>query len=791
MMRLMPDKRICLITLLLLSFSCAKEALEPDFELLEAVAEQVPASSKADILDAGDFTWNADDCIAVHYISSAPSSQQYFKASLISGDGAYTAVFTSRKGGERDGYAIYPYEMADGSNPGTGTQDLAVHLPEKYGIDVSQPTSDNSPVPMVAVNAPGQKLLFKHVSAMFRLKLSGIPDGTKYITVSTDKNLCGPFRVDLTNPDTPLVPLTASLSVEDYTTVTYTLSAAVSAGSPAAVTLNLAAPAGMYANLCVTALNESGKTIGCINSGLDRLLERGRICLLEMDFTGTRRLASFTVKDMSIPVCRRDPLSLSVKQVSPSGGTESATGFTVSVLSISDRSVIAASVSGTSVNVTGLKVGEAVVRLVVSKGDDRIYADVPVTVTPATLDIYANSSYLYKSRFTNLKARLVSDSKDVSYSGLKYSWSIIEGAALARLEGSGSGVTLHSGINTGTVKVRCRVSAVEPDNPEMSLFTDLEIKIIEYPHGTTGGLFSVSKEYASEITQVCFARGNAYKLKSDGKYYFFDNPWEAYNGVVTTEEPEDALMMDCLDPMTVLTDFGNYRTSQPIWVNGEETVNWFMLSISQATYLLRTRKASKVGNTENARYVVVKVGDSFGVLLFPDLFAWPEELTVPSGINDIRSAALDLANKGAEGVPATNCYSLEEWREYLEPTGVVFLPGLASAPCFFSYDRYSDSGISSTYKRWHGQNRSIYSNDAEKIGLQYGAQNVNGYYQMYHCYYLNQGYMYFCAQQNTGSTYYVSDNTGVKSYMVYNMTIDWVRYFHLRPVRYEYNKVVK
>ena len=61
---------------------------------------------------------------------------------------------------------------------------------------------------------------------------------------------------------------------------------------------------------------------------------------------------------------------------------------------------------------------------------------------------------------------------------------------------------------------------------------------------------------------------------------------------------------------------------------------------------------------------------------------------------------------------------------------------------------------------------------------------------MYHCYYLNTGYMYFCAQQKTDNTYYVSDDTGTKSYMVYSMAIDWVRYFHLRPVRYEYNKVI-
>ena len=797
----MPDKRLLLFALLLLTLSCNKEALEPDNELIEAEMEQVPPQTKADIQDDGAFTWNAGDCIAVHYLSDNPSFAQYYKASLKSGAGNYTATFTSQDGGERDGYAIFPYEAADNSNPGTGTSALGIRLPERYDFDVSEPTSVNSPAPMVAVNTPGGKLLFKHVTALYRLKLTGIPNGTKYITVSTDNNLCGPFRVDLTNPETPLVSLATTGSAEDYTTVTYTLSDVVAGGSPAAITLNLPAPAGMHANLCVTALNEARKAIGCINMGMDRLLERGRMKLLEMDFTGTRRLASFSFKAMSLPVCRREPLSLSIKQVSPSGGTESATGFTISVLSISDRSVVAATVSGTSVNVTGLKEGEAIVRLAAAKGDDMIYADVPVTVTPATLDIYSNSSYLYKSRFTNLRARLVADSKDVSYASLKYSWSIVEDTSnAARLTSDGSSAVLRSGLNTGTVRLRCRVSPIDPDDPAVSLYTDLEIKVIEYPNGTTGGLFSITNEYASQISQVCFAKGNAYKLKSDGRYYIFDNPWEAYNGVVSPDEPEDAEKMDCLDPSTVISHFGSYKTSQHIWVNGEETQNWFMLNTSQATYLLRTRKASKVGNTSNARFVVAKVGDAFGIILFPDLFEWPEELPVPQGINDVKASALDIANKGMDGVPSTNCFTIREWNEYLDPTGAVFIPGLGSAPCFFSYDRYTDSSIDGSRKRWHNQNRNIYYNDAEKIGAVFGAQNQNGYYQMYHCYYLNEGYMYFCAQPSvitsgtgtgTGTnTYYISDNTGVKSYMVYGMTIDYVRYFHLRPVRYEYNKVI-
>lgn len=794
----MRAKLYLLIPFLMLPVCCAKELQTPSGgEFLEAEMEQLQGQTKADVQDAGSFTWNAADRIAVHYVSGNPASASYSQATLKSGAGNYTAVFTANSSGVRNGYAVYPYEAADGDFPGIGTSTLRVRLPERYSVDISAPLSVNSFNPMVAANAPGQKLLFKHVGAMFRLKLSGVPNGTKSITVSTGKNIAGPFRVDLSSPDAPFISVSSSESVEDYTTLTFELSATVSSGVPSAVTLNVPVPVGLYSNLCITARDAAGKELACINAGTDRYLDRGRIRLLEFDFSGSRRLASFTVNPADIPVCGRVTLPLSITQIAASGGTETANAYTVSVFSISDRSVVSVALSGASVNVTGLREGEAIIRLLAQKGEDKIYADVPVSVKPAYLDIYGHSSYLYKARSTEFKARLMFGSQDVSYNGLKYSWSIVEGGTLATLTSSGSSAVLRSGINAGTVKLRCRLSPTDPDDPALSLAEEVEIEIIDPPHGTTGGLFSVSKTHGTEITQVCFARGNLYLQKSDGRYYIFDNQWDAYNGVVTHEAPEDAEKMDCLDPMTVVNEFGNYRTSSHIWIDGKETSNWFMLSVSQATYLLQTRKCSTVGGVANARFVVAKVGDCFGVILFPDVFTWPEELPVPVGINDIRSAAVDLATEGPEGVPADNCFSEQEWTDYLSPTGAVFLPGMASAPAFFSYDRYTDAGITATFKRWHGQNRAAYYTDPEKVGAVYGAQDTNAYYQMYHCYYVNEGYMYFCAQHQTNNTYYVSDATGAQSYMVigpngngYNRRMDYVRYFHLRPVRYEYNKVV-
>ena len=89
---------------------------------------------------------------------------------------------------------------------------------------------------------------------------------------------------------------------------------------------------------------------------------------------------------------------------------------------------------------------------------------------------------------------------------------------------------------------------------------------------------------------------------------------------------------------------------------------WRTLSSAEWTYLFNTRSASSIGTTVNARYAKAKVNNVQGMILFPDTYTHPDDVTAPTGIN-----ATD--NTGWNG----NDYSADDWTK-METAGAVFLP---------------------------------------------------------------------------------------------------------------------
>ena len=89
---------------------------------------------------------------------------------------------------------------------------------------------------------------------------------------------------------------------------------------------------------------------------------------------------------------------------------------------------------------------------------------------------------------------------------------------------------------------------------------------------------------------------------------------------------------------------------------------WRTLSSAEWTYLFNTRSASSIGTTVNARYAKAKVNNVQGMILFPDTYTHPDDVTAPTGIN-----ATD--NTGWNG----NDYSADDWTK-METAGCVFLP---------------------------------------------------------------------------------------------------------------------
>ena len=91
------------------------------------------------------------------------------------------------------------------------------------------------------------------------------------------------------------------------------------------------------------------------------------------------------------------------------------------------------------------------------------------------------------------------------------------------------------------------------------------------------------------------------------------------------------------------------------------TGNWSTPTKEDFRYMLDSRSCSKVGKTENARYIKATVAGVAGLLIFPDVFTWPSELETPEKINSYTAGF------------TANSYTAFEF-EYLDARGVAFLP---------------------------------------------------------------------------------------------------------------------
>lgn len=730
--------------------ACTREepAAESAESMITALAPDALPFTRSQIDASGKFSWDAEDLIAVHYSNVSPAYSDYRTASLKEGAGTATAKFSLMPNGTRDGYALYPSVIADKDYPGLSGGVLRVHVPQSYPLK-STSMGWTAPLPMLAVNTPGNDLVFAHLGALMRLTLNNVPTGTQYIKVSSDYNLSGSFEVqDLAGE--PYIAADNSNIGGDFPFVVFSFPSALSALASDLI-LNVPFPTGHYTNFTVTALDASQHELSCVNLGVDRVLARGKMRELEIDFTGSNRLTTFTASPVDVTITASKTIPYTLKQVKTGGGEELALGYTVSVDNVSNPDVAKYSVSGTTVTVTGLSAGETDIRLKAVKGADIIFANTHVSVAEPILSIWSTSGYLFPGSSMKMRASVAYVGTDItSSSDLTYDWIISEGGALASLSQDGTNnAVLTAGNTAGNLKVRCRICSKDPDGLITSMDVEQSYTIIEAPVGALPALFSIS---SSE--KVYFAHGNAYKQKSDGKYYLFDLQWDAYNGVVNQLAPEDADIMDCVDPMTVVSEFGDPATSTHILVGTEETSGWRLFNYDEINYLLNRRLASSVGAEDNARYVCARVGGLAGLIIFPDEFIWPEQMVVPVEINKIK-----YHDDAWVRLDFPNSYTFSEWTQHLQPLGAVFMPGWIDAPAYLSQARWNDSSIPSSRKR----------NDTGVVGRPW-----NYYTSWYFCYYINDSYMQIDRPMNTMQVHI----TFPEYY-----PIDYVRYFHLRPVK--------
>ena len=168
--------------------------------------------------------------------------------------------------------------------------------------------------------------------------------------------------------------------------------------------------------------------------------------------------------------------------------------------------------------------------------------------------------------------------------------------------------------------------------------------------GELTGVFSVS---ASK--KVCFSKGNL-QLVGANTWQFADNQWD-YFGNTQSDNHRDLFGWGTKDnPNNTSSTNSDYSWNE--WGENTSLVSslgsgWHTLTSAEWTYLLTTR--------EGTRYCKATVNSVSGLVIFPDSYSHPTELTAIASANTTNVAF------------TTNSWSGENWTK-METAGAVFLP---------------------------------------------------------------------------------------------------------------------
>lgn len=274
-----------------------------------------------------------------------------------------------------------------------------------------------------------------------------------------------------------------------------------------------------------------------------------------------------------------------------------------------------------------------------------------------------------------------------------------------------TGNHLTCGNGTGTFSVE--LTSLEPEtqyhvrayainNIDVAYSDEQTFTAPQVPTGAINGLFSVS-----ETTKVLFSKGNLQYIGSATSpcWKFADNQWD-YLGTSTDQNSAAPNVdrdlfgwatsgyHDDGDPYN--TNYQPYSTStssvntnyncfgygpstnqsnpniagthydwgmhNPIYNGGNWAGLWRTLTKDEWQYVFNERSASTVNGTSNARFAKGKVNNVYGMILFPDDYEHPSDLTAPFGINDTGNTGWNY-----------NSYSESDWA-LMEAKGCVFLP---------------------------------------------------------------------------------------------------------------------
>lgn len=228
---------------------CRKESGESPAQetVLPVQLERFTPDTRVDIADGnGICSWTEGDAVGLYATGETFSG---YKTSVVMNGSVRINLAADQ---HRADFAVYPLYAAVPDHHSAG--DFQVVYPDSYvcarfdadGLAVW------SPAPMVAENT-GEELLFRHVGALLRLRISNISPGTTSLAVSFEgmTDITGTYSVS----DPGTVSAATTLVSGTGNTVTYTnLPEAVNGG----LTLNVPLPEGDYSGLSAIRIAASG-----------------------------------------------------------------------------------------------------------------------------------------------------------------------------------------------------------------------------------------------------------------------------------------------------------------------------------------------------------------------------------------------------------------------------------------------------------------------------------------------------------------------------------------------------
>ena len=255
-------------------------------------------------------------------------------------------------------------------------------------------------------------------------------------------------------------------------------------------------------------------------------------------------------------------------------------------------------------------------------------------------------------------------------------------------------------------------------------YYEIAVKMSAVP-GTLAGLFTIN----ASGNQVRFSQGNLQAtttdLGSNWTWSFAANQYDLIGNAAANTRingngtVSDNGTVDLFGWSTGVTYFGihssmgrdDYSGDFVDWgtnaiSNGGNTANqWRTLTKDEWEYLFNTRTASTVNGTSNARFAKAYLfGNKHGIILFPDNYTHPSDVTAPTGINATDATSYD-----------GNKYTAEQWAK-MEAAGAVFLPSagfrggssFTSTPHgYWSSTNYGDMGRAAYYLYFNPNNLSV------------------------------------------------------------------------------------